>query len=92
MPLEFQDIRVGHERMAHMLMKNDSLNWIGVFPPYTARTPADFIVESASSDGSALTKYDVGRFLVVCLSNQELYKNFSSLGSIARTSTSLIKI
>lgn len=81
-PAMFHGINDDHERMLHLLQATKSLDWIAVMPPHIASTPAgDYSVEIGSSPGRAISKYDLGKFMVKCLSNPDYYKQQCGLAT-----------
>ncbi|KAF0768318.1 flavin reductase (NADPH), partial [Aphis craccivora] len=59
-----------------------SLNWIAVMPPHIAGTPSgDYSVEIGSSPGRAISKFDLGKFMIECLSKPEYYKQRCGLAT-----------
>ncbi|CAH1979709.1 unnamed protein product [Acanthoscelides obtectus] len=73
-PAIFKDINADHQRMLDLL-KASNLKYIAVFPPHIADEPGtDYCVKHDESPGGrVISKWDLGRFLVDCLSQPEHY-------------------
>lgn len=81
-PAMFHGINDDHERMLHLLQAAESLDWIAVMPPHIAGTPSgDYSVEIGSSPGRAISKYDLGKFMIECLSKPDYYKQRCGLAT-----------
>lgn len=81
-PAMFHGINDDHERMLHLLEASKGLDWIAVMPPHIAGTPSgEFSIEIGSSPGRAISKYDLGKFMIQCLSNPDYYKQRCGLAT-----------
>ncbi|XP_063627742.1 flavin reductase (NADPH) [Cydia splendana] len=78
-PPRFVDLNEDHKRM-YQVVKDSGLNYVAVFPPHIADEPSrEVIVEvnPTKSPGGrrAISKYDLGAFLVNSLSEPKYYKS-----------------
>ncbi|XP_050420861.1 flavin reductase (NADPH) [Adelges cooleyi] len=81
-PAMFHGINDDHERMLHLLQATEGLNWIAVMPPHIGDTPSgDYNVEIGSSPGRAISKFDLAKFMIECLSKPEYYKQRMGLAT-----------
>jgi len=81
-PAMFHGINDDHERMLHLLQATESLNWIAVMPPHIGSNPSgDYSIEIGSSPGRAISKYDLGKFMIECLSKPEYFKQRCGLAT-----------
>ncbi|EFA07011.1 flavin reductase (NADPH) [Tribolium castaneum] len=72
-PPMFKDLNADHQRQFDAL-KESSLKYIAILPPHIADQPgSDYEVKHDASPGRAISKYDLGRFLVDSLSQPEHY-------------------
>lgn len=82
-PAMFKGLNADHQRMLDILKKEDSLKWIAVLPPHIADTPSGkYTVTHGSSPGRAISKRDLGAFLVECLENPEHYNKLCGLATV----------
>ncbi|CAH2244841.1 flavin reductase (NADPH) [Pararge aegeria] len=75
-PPRFVEVTKDHKRM-FIELKESGLNWIAVFSPHISDDPSrDIIVEvnPEKSPGRCISKYDLGKFLVDSLTQEEYYK------------------
>jgi len=80
----FKDLNADHQRMFDHLSKS-SLKWIAVFPPHIADSPSsEYTVKHGSSPGRAISKYDLGKFLVECLSKPEHHNQICGIATVVR--------
>lgn len=76
-PPRFVDLNEDHKRM-YQAVKDSPLNYIAVFPPHIADEPSrEIIVEvnPEKSPGRAISKWDLGAFLVDSLSEPKYYRS-----------------
>lgn len=82
----FTDLNADHQRMFDMLKKEDTLKWIAVLPPHIADTPrGEYTVKHGSSPGRAISKRDLGAFLVESLENPEHYNQVCGLATVVKS-------
>lgn len=69
-PERFLPILDEHERMLQAL-KASNLEWVAVLPPHITDEPGcgDYLKQHNSSPGRRVSKYDLGHFMVFCLSD-----------------------
>ncbi|CAG4956977.1 unnamed protein product [Colias eurytheme] len=75
-PERFIPLTKDHKRMYEEL-KGSGLNWVAVFSPHISEDPSrDIIVEvnPEKSPGRAISKHDLGKFLIDSLSEPKYYK------------------
>jgi putative NADH-flavin reductase len=81
-PAMFHGINDDHERMLHLLQESEGLDWIAVMPPHIGNNPSgDYSIEIGSSPGRAISKFDLGKFMIECLSKPEYYKQRCGLAT-----------
>ncbi|KAL1501994.1 hypothetical protein ABEB36_007209 [Hypothenemus hampei] len=72
-PAMFHDLTAEHQRM-YDILKGSNLNFIAVFPPHIANQPASsYQIELDKYIGRAVSKYDLGQFLIDALNQPETY-------------------
>ncbi|RZC37520.1 flavin reductase (NADPH), partial [Asbolus verrucosus] len=72
-PPMFKDLNADHQRQFD-LVKESGLKFIAVLPPHIADQPgSDYQIKHDASPGRAISKYDLGRFLIDCLTQSEHY-------------------
>ncbi|XP_049959768.1 flavin reductase (NADPH) [Schistocerca serialis cubense] len=72
-PAIFHALNADHQRMYDVL-KESSLKWIAVLPPHFTDEPSShYSVKHGSSPGRAISKQDLGAFMIESLSNPEHY-------------------
>ncbi|KAG5872552.1 hypothetical protein JTB14_033971 [Gonioctena quinquepunctata] len=72
-PPMFKDLNADHQRM-YDILKASNLKYIACFPPHIADQPStDYQVQHDASPGTAISKHDLGRFLIDCLTHPEHY-------------------
>lgn len=82
----FHGINDDHERMLYLLQASKGLDWIAVMPPHIAGTPSsDYSVNIGSTPGRAISKYDLGKFMIESLSNPKYYKQKCGLATKVST-------
>ncbi|XP_014473970.1 PREDICTED: flavin reductase (NADPH) [Dinoponera quadriceps] len=80
-PAIFKDLNADHKRMFDMI-KASELKWVAVLPPHIADTPkSKYTVKFDSSPGRAISKYDLGAFLIECLENPEYHQKICGIAS-----------
>lgn len=80
-PAIFKDLNADHQRMFDMI-KTSGLKWVAILPPHIADTPkSKYTVKFDSSPGRAISKHDLGAFLVKCLSNPEYYQKVCGIAT-----------
>jgi len=77
-PPRFAEINADHRRMLDTLQlpKYQSLSWVAVHPPHIANESGSnrqFKVTHGSCPGRQIPKYDLGQFMLECLSQPEHY-------------------
>lgn len=78
----FHGINDDHERMLHLLQASENLDWIAVMPPHIGSDPSsEYSVEISSSPGRAISKFDLGKFMIECLTKPEYYKQTCGLAT-----------
>lgn len=83
-PQRFAEINADHKRMLDILQspKYESLDWVAVLPPHIANEPSSnnqFKVNHGSSPGRQIPKWDLGQFMVECLSEPEHHHQLCGL-------------
>jgi putative NADH-flavin reductase len=67
-PERFRPVTEDHQRMLDYLKSVDDLDWVAVNPPHIAGTPPTpndgYVVEEGKSPGRAVSKDDLGHFLM----------------------------
>ncbi|XP_017768188.1 PREDICTED: flavin reductase (NADPH) [Nicrophorus vespilloides] len=72
-PPMFVDLNADHQRQLKVVL-GSSLKYIAILPPHIADSPqTEYVVEVGKSPGRAVSKYDLGRFLVESLSEEKYY-------------------
>ncbi|XP_038206738.1 flavin reductase (NADPH) [Zerene cesonia] len=85
-PERFIPLTKDHKRMYEEL-KGSGLNWIAVFSPHISDDPSrEIIVEinPEKSPGRAISKHDLGQFLVDSLSNPKYHKAVIGLCNVPK--------
>ncbi|XP_068619072.1 flavin reductase (NADPH) [Battus philenor] len=80
-PPKFIPLTDDHRRMYEAL-KTSSNNWVAVFPPHISEDPSrETVIEvnPKKSPGRAISKWDLGAFLVDALTESKYYGNVVSL-------------
>lgn len=73
-PAMFTDLNADHQRQFD-IVKASNLKYIAVLPPHIADMPPNgYQIKYDESPGRVITKYDLGAFLVDCLSIPEHYQ------------------
>ncbi|XP_019866026.1 flavin reductase (NADPH) [Aethina tumida] len=72
-PPMFKDLNADHQREFDVI-KSSGLKYIAVLPPHIADQPgSDYQIQHDASPGRVISKHDLGRFLVDCLTQPEHY-------------------
>ncbi|XP_066587211.1 flavin reductase (NADPH) [Prorops nasuta] len=80
-PTIFKSLNEDHQRMYDAL-KESGLKYIAVFPPHIADAPSTkYIVKHDESAGRAISKHDLGAFLVECLDQSEHYQKICGIAT-----------
>lgn len=80
-PAIFKDLNADHQRMFDMIKASD-LKWVAILPPHIADTPkSKYTVTFDSSPGRAISKQDLGAFLVECLTDPKYYKKVCGIAT-----------
>ncbi|XP_063986003.1 flavin reductase (NADPH) [Diachasmimorpha longicaudata] len=78
-PAIFKDINDDHERMFKAL-KESGLSWIAVLPPHIAESPSgNMLIKYDESPGRAVSKHDLGKFLVDSLDQPEHHQKICGI-------------
>ncbi|XP_017890098.1 flavin reductase (NADPH) [Ceratina calcarata] len=82
-PAIFKDLNADHQRMFDIL-KESQLKWVAVLPPHIADKPnAKYVVKHNESPGRAISKHDLGSFLVESLGQPEHHEKVCGIANIA---------
>ncbi|XP_012139181.1 flavin reductase (NADPH) isoform X2 [Megachile rotundata] len=83
-PSIFQDITKDHQRMFDVL-KESQLKWIAVLPPHIsdAKGGSKYLVTIDESPGRAISKHDLGAFLVESLQQPEYYQKVCGIANVS---------
>lgn len=82
-PAMFHGINDDHMRMLQLLQASEGLDWIAVMPPHIGSTPlGEYTVKIGSSPGRAISKHELGKFMIESLSNPEYYKQNCGLATV----------
>ncbi|KAK0076884.1 hypothetical protein PV325_011458 [Microctonus aethiopoides] len=80
-PAVFRDINSDHQRMFDAI-KVSELKWIAVNPPHIGDTPnSAYTIKHDESPGRAVSKHDLGAFLVDSLDKPEHYQKVCGISS-----------
>ncbi|EZA52406.1 hypothetical protein DMN91_011910 [Ooceraea biroi] len=80
-PAIFKDLNADHQRMFDMI-KASGLKWVAILPPHIADTPRSrYTVTFDSSPGRAISKHDLGAFLVECLRQPEYHRKVCGIAT-----------
>ncbi|CAH0551821.1 unnamed protein product [Brassicogethes aeneus] len=73
-PPMFKDLNADHQRQFD-IVKESGLKYICILPPHIANLPGtDYQIQYDASPGRAISKHDLGRFLIDCVTQPEHYK------------------
>ncbi|XP_031825624.1 flavin reductase (NADPH) [Nomia melanderi] len=82
-PAIFKDLNADHQRMFDLL-KGSKLNWIAVLPPHIADAPSSkYVVKYDESPGRAISKHDLGAFLIDSLQQSEHYQKVCGIATVS---------
>ncbi|CAK9813448.1 Flavin reductase (NADPH) [Anthophora quadrimaculata] len=82
-PAIFKDLNADHQRMFDLL-KESQLKWIAILPPHIADVPSSkYEVKHDESPGRAISKYDLGAFLIESLQQPEHYQKVCGITNVA---------
>ncbi|XP_076235380.1 flavin reductase (NADPH) isoform X1 [Calliopsis andreniformis] len=82
-PAIFKDLNADHQRMFD-LIKESGLKWIAILPPHIADAPSSkYIVKHDESPGRAISKQDLGTFLVESLQQPEHYQKVCGIATVS---------
>ncbi|XP_076752280.1 flavin reductase (NADPH) [Xylocopa sonorina] len=82
-PAIFKDLNADHQRMFDIL-KGSNLKWIAILPPHIADVPnAKYVVKHNESPGRAISKHDLGDFLIESLEQPDHYQQVCGIANIA---------
>ncbi|XP_078034822.1 flavin reductase (NADPH) [Augochlora pura] len=80
-PAIFKDLNADHQRMFDLL-KASELQWIAVLPPHIADAPSSkYVIKHDESPGRAISKHDLGAFLVESLQKAEHYQKVCGIAT-----------
>ncbi|XP_011860302.1 PREDICTED: flavin reductase (NADPH) isoform X2 [Vollenhovia emeryi] len=80
-PAMFRDVTEDHQRMFDMI-KSSGLKWVAILPPHIAETPkSKYTVTFDSSPGRAISKHNLGAFLVECLENPNYHQKVCGIAN-----------
>ncbi|KAG7204016.1 hypothetical protein KM043_001878 [Ampulex compressa] len=80
-PGRFKDINADHQRMFD-IVKESRLKWIAVLPSHIADTPSSkYTIKYDESPGRAISKYDLGAFLIESLNQPEHYQKVCGIAT-----------
>ncbi|CAB0029070.1 unnamed protein product [Trichogramma brassicae] len=83
-PVIFKNVNDDHQRMFD-LVKACSLKWIAVLPPHIADAPSsEYKTQYDSSPGRAISKHDLGAFLVKSLDQSEHYQKIMGIATVTQ--------
>ncbi|OAD56879.1 Flavin reductase (NADPH) [Eufriesea mexicana] len=82
-PTIFKDLNADHQRMFDLL-KESQLKWIAVLPPHIADVQnSKYVIKHDESPGRAISKYDLGAFLIESLQQAEHYQKVCGIANIS---------
>ncbi|XP_076283119.1 flavin reductase (NADPH) [Lasioglossum baleicum] len=82
-PAIFKDLNADHQRMFDLL-KASELKWIAVLPPHIADAPSSkYVIKYDESPGRAISKHDLGAFLVESLQQPEHYQKVCGIATVS---------
>jgi len=81
-PKVFIDLNADHKRMLEVIKESD-LDYRAVLPPHIANEPsAPFQTLHDKSPGRSISKYDLGKFFVDCLNQEEHARKVIGIATI----------
>ncbi|KAF3429251.1 hypothetical protein E2986_00743 [Frieseomelitta varia] len=82
-PSIFKDLNADHQRMFDLL-KESKLKWIAILPPHIADVQnSKYIIKHDESPGRAISKHDLGAFLIESLQQPEHYQKVCGIANVA---------
>lgn len=82
-PAIFKDVNADHQRMFDLL-KESGLKWIAVLPPHIADAPSSkYVIKHDESPGRAISKHDLGAFLIESLQQSENYQKVCGIATVS---------
>lgn len=82
-PSIFKDLNADHQRMFDVL-KESELKWIAILPPHIADAPSSkYVIKHDESPGRAISKHDLGTFLVESLQQPQHYQKVCGIATVA---------
>ncbi|XP_053985206.1 flavin reductase (NADPH) [Hylaeus volcanicus] len=82
-PAIFKDLNADHQRMFDLL-KESGLKWIAVLPPHIADAPSSkYVIKHDESPGRAISKHDLGAFLIESLQQSEHYQKVCGIATVS---------
>uniref|UniRef100_A0A1L8DFY0 Putative nmra-like family n=1 Tax=Nyssomyia neivai TaxID=330878 RepID=A0A1L8DFY0_9DIPT len=83
-PTIFEHINKEHQRMLD-IVKGSDLEWRAVLPPHIADEPsAEFQVLQDKSPGRTISKLDLGKFLIDCLTQEQYIQRVLGIATVKR--------
>lgn len=80
MPARYQEVNADHRRMMNFLYQFDDLNWIALLPSHIGNYESrKYSVVIGFPPNISVSKYDVGHFLIECLTKPKYFKQQCSL-------------
>ncbi|XP_015515683.2 flavin reductase (NADPH) [Neodiprion lecontei] len=81
-PAIFKALNADHERQFE-ITKMSGLKWIAVLPPHIADAPSTkYVIKYDESSGRAISKYDLGAFLIESLNQPEHYHKVCGIANV----------
>ncbi|KAK9293959.1 hypothetical protein QLX08_011255 [Tetragonisca angustula] len=82
-PSIFKDLNADHQRMFDLL-KESKLKWIAILPPHIADVQnSKYVIKHDESPGRAISKHDLGAFLIESLQQPEHYQKVCGIANVA---------
>ncbi|XP_033217892.1 flavin reductase (NADPH) [Belonocnema kinseyi] len=80
-PAIFKDLNEDHQRQLD-IVKESGLKWVAILPPHIADSPSsNYTIKYDESPGRAISKYDLGAFLVDSLDQPENYQKVCGIAT-----------
>uniref|UniRef100_A0A6B2E5D9 NAD(P)-binding domain-containing protein n=1 Tax=Phlebotomus kandelakii TaxID=1109342 RepID=A0A6B2E5D9_9DIPT len=84
-PTIFEHITAEHRRMLELL-KGSQAEWRAVLPPHIADEPsAEYQVLQDKSPGRTISKLDLGKFLIDCLTQEQYIRRVLGIATVKRS-------
>ncbi|XP_055715080.1 flavin reductase (NADPH)-like [Phlebotomus papatasi] len=84
-PTIFEHINLEHRRMLDLVKSAEFAEWRAVLPPHIADEPsAEFQVLQDKSPGRTISKLDLGKFLVDCLTQEQYIRRVLGIATVKR--------